>query len=290
MSAHEGGPSGGVDASARPLVGRVAIVTGAARGIGAAVARRLSSGGAAVVAVDVRPEVATLAEGVDAATRTSGADHGGTIVAEVADAASVDAMERVVAGAVERFGGVDLIVANAGVAELSSLGTPASDAVAMFDRMIEGNLRTAYVTVRCALDQLVAAGRADIVLVSTDHVVPRPGATPKTGWMEGYDAAKWGLEGLLRNWSVTLAPHGVRVNAVAMGETDTPMLREFLTDRQVPESTIDRMASGWLTADDIAGVVVALVADPAAERTGTRIGLWPGFPAELPPLSAAATG
>lgn len=266
------------------LDGRVALVTGAARGIGAAIARTLASAGATVVAVDVRPEIATLAQ--DGAETPAG--RTGVIVTEVADAASVDDMDAVVVSAIERFGGVDLVIANAGAAELSSLEMPAADAVAVFDRMLTGNLRSAYVTVRCALPHLITAGRADVVLVSTDHVEPRPGATPKTGWMEGYDAAKWGLEGLLRNWSVTLAPHGVRVNALAMGETDTPMLREFLAERGVPTEKVDRWAGGWLTVDEIAGVLMALLADPRPERTGTRIGLWPGFPAVLPPLSVAA--
>ena len=121
-------------------------------------------------------------------------------------------------------------------------GTPLAAAVETFDRMLTANLRTAYVAVRAAIPHLVAAGRGDVVLVSTDHVVPRPGSVPKAGFMEAYDAAKWALEGLRRNWAVTLGRAGVRVNTVAMGETDTPMLREFLADRGTAPERIDQMS------------------------------------------------
>jgi NAD(P)-dependent dehydrogenase (short-subunit alcohol dehydrogenase family) len=252
--------------SRRGLEGRVVLVTGAAQGIGRAVAEAVSAEGGVAVACDIRPEVRELG-----------------VAAWVADAASVADMERVVANAVEAYGRLDAVVANAGAAELSSAELTASDAAAMFDRMLHANLRTAYVTVRAALPHLATAGRGDIVLVSTDHVCPRPGARPKVGWMEGYDAAKWGLEGLQRNWAATLRSRGIRVNSLAMGETDTPMLRTFLADRGVPPEQIDDMASDWLAAADIAGVVVALLAEDAPDRTGTTIGLWPGFPVQLPP-------
>lgn len=258
----------GVPAS-RPLAGRIVLVTGAARGIGRAVAEAARRHGAEVVACDLRAEVRELGDD-----------------ASVADAGSVIDMERVVADAVARHGRIDVVVANAGSAELSSLDLGLHEAAAMFDRMLHHNLRSAYVTVRAALPHVVAAG-GEIVLVSTDHVCPKPGARPKVGWMEGYDAAKWGLEGLLRNWAATLRGHGVRVNAMAMGETDTPMLREFLTGRGVEAARIDEMATGWLTADDIAGVTIALLTEDEPERTGTTIGLWPGVPAELPPFSVA---
>lgn len=261
MSATSGGTSD------TELTGRVVLVTGAAQGIGRATAQALVDAGAAVVPCDIRPDVAELG------------DH-----AVVADAASEEDMEAVVAATLGAYGRLDAVVAAAGAAELSSAEMSVAAAAAIFDRMLRSNLRTAYVTVRAALPAVMAAGRADIVLVSTDHVCPRPGARPKVGWMEGYDAAKWGLEGLRRNWAATLGPHGVRVNALAMGETDTPMLRDFLRDRDVPAERIDEMAQSWIRPVEIAALTVALLAEDAPARTDTIIGLWPGFPVELPPL------
>jgi 3-oxoacyl-[acyl-carrier protein] reductase len=255
------------DACGHRLEGRVVLVTGAAQGIGRAVAEAVSAEGAVAVACDLRPEVRELGES-----------------AWVADASSVVDMERVVAHAIAAYGRLDAVLAAAGAAEVTSPDAPPAEAAALLDRMVEANLRTAYVTVRAALPHLATAGRGDLVLVSTDHVCPRPGARPKAGWMEEYDAAKWALEGLQRNWAVRLASRGIRVNSLAMGETDTPMLRTFLTDRGVPSEQIDEMAHGWLTAADIATVVVALLAEDVPSRTGTTIGLWPGFPVELPPL------
>lgn len=252
------------------MAGRTALVTGAARGIGRAVALAVARAGASVVAVDLRPEVRELES---SAIRT-----------HVGDAASVDDMGRIVADAEAADRRFDAVVANAGQAAITTIDAPLAEAAETFDRMWAGNARSAYVTVRAVMPHLLASGEADVVLVSTDHVVPRPGSVPKTGPMEAYDAAKWALEGLRRNWAAVLGPRGVRVNAVGMGETDTPMLREFLAGRGLAPDRIDEMSRGWMTADDVAAVVVALLAEPRPGRTDHLIGLWPGFPVELPAL------
>ena len=255
------------------MSGRVALVTGAARGIGRAVAAAVRDAGADVVAVDLRPEVRELASP--------------TVRAHVADASSVDDMARIVREVESSGRRFDAVVANAGQAALTMLDAPLAEAAETFDRMWSGNARSAYVTVRAAMPHLLEAGAADVVLVSTDHVVPRPGSVPKTGPMEAYDAAKWALEGLRRNWAVTLGRHGVRVNSVGMGETDTPMLREFLAGRGVPDERVQEMSKGWMTAEQVAAVVLALLTEARPGRTDAMIGLWPGFPVELPPLAAS---
>jgi NAD(P)-dependent dehydrogenase (short-subunit alcohol dehydrogenase family) len=263
---HDAQPQG----SDTTMHGRVALVTGAARGIGRAVAGAIADAGGEVVALDVRPEVRDL--------------ESPSVTTFLADASSVDDMARVV-GQVEAGGRrIDAVVANAGQAALTLLDAPLAEAADTFDRMWAGNARSAYVTVRAVMPHLLDAGAADVVLVSTDHVVPRPGSVPKTGPMEAYDAAKWALEGLRRNWAVTLGRHGVRVNSIGMGETDTPMLREFLAGRGVPAERIDEMSTGWMTAEQVAAVVLALLTEPRPGRTDAMIGLWPGFPVELPPL------
>jgi NAD(P)-dependent dehydrogenase (short-subunit alcohol dehydrogenase family) len=250
---------------------RTVLVTGAARGIGNAVARLAAGSGAQVVACDVRPEVREL-------------ERAG-VTTYLADAASTADMGRVVDAVAATGRRIDAVVANAGQATMTPRDASLDEAVAVFDRMMEANARTTYVTVLAATPQL-GDGGGDVVIVSTDHVMPRPGSASKAGFMECYDAGKWALEGLRRNWAVTLGRHGVRVNTVAMGETDTPMLREFLTDRGTPAERIEAMARGWMSADEVAGVIVALLADDDPARTDTTIGLWPGQPVELPPLPA----
>ncbi len=266
------------------LAGRVVVVTGAARGIGRAVVEAVIADGGIAIAVD-------LLEGASAfASR-----------AHIADASSPADMAQVIAQTVAEFGHLDAVVANAGLAVPTPPTTPLADAVAAFDAQWQANARAAFVTGRAAIDALVTAavtaeitgaGPSDIILVSTDHVVPNPTTAPKTGWLDGYDAAKWALEGMRRNWASTLRAGGtasgtgsvgagVRVNTIGMGETDTPMLRGFLSGRGVSEAKIDEMATAWMTAESVAAIFVDLLVDRDPQRTDTAIGLWPGQPMEL---------
>ncbi len=255
------------------LEGRTVLVTGAARGIGRSTVELAVRAGATVIALDVRPEVRDL-------------DDRPRVRAVVADAADVHDMQRIVHDLDAEGIEVDSVVTAAGLAEFVTVDTPVGEAAASFARMIEGNLTSCYVAVRALFPHLVRSGRANVVIVSTDHVHVRPGARPKSGFMEGYDAAKWGLEGLRRNWSTVLGRYGGRANIVAMGETDTPMLREFMADRGATDAEMDEraVAEGWLTSDQVGGVIVAMLADDDPRRTDTNVGLWPGFPAVLPPL------
>jgi len=262
------------------LGGRVILVTGAARGIGRDVVTAAVAAGAHVVSCDL-----------DAAVR----DLPG--LAAVVDAADPEGMQHLVARAVDRFGRLDAVVANAGIAVPAPPDMPLSEVVEAFDAQWHAITRAAYVTGRAALAALRRAAvernrPSDLILVSTDHVVPRPGSSPKVGWLDGYDAAKWALEGLRRNWAATQRRSGdfagIRVNTVGMGETDTPMLRGFLAGRGVDPPEIDRLAQGWMTGPDVAEVFMWLLADDDPDRTDTAIGLWPGHERRLdnrlPPL------
>lgn len=268
------------------LAGRRALVTGAARGLGAAFARALAGAGAAVALTDRDAAVAEVADEI--------AGAGGEAWSSVLDVRHPDAVARVVPAAAEALEGLDLVVNNAAVVRITS---PTEDdqekALADFAASCDANLRGPYLVGRAAIPHLVSAGGGDIVNITTDHVsncghpVPHPhDDAPECTWAEQrrplgggpafdvYDATKWGLHGLTHAWARGLAEHGIRVNLFGMGATDTPMYRGFLGDRPLPPGTMDPA--------DVAGVLVDLVAEGPEGRTADDVQLWVGHPVALP--------
>ena len=240
-----------------PLAGQVAVVSGAARGIGAAFVDALRSAGATVVGFDLR-------EGAD-------------VVADAADPAQV---KRFVEDVVATHGTIDIAVANAGRIRLTSPLDDWNKAIEDFDDQIGTNLRGTYLLGR-AVAPIMAAGRGGhIVNVSTDHLLRAPGVRTGGGLhMDAYDASKYGIRGLTEAWALALAPHDIRVNELCMGATDGDMLREFLGARATPE-----LIATWIKPSDLGRVLVDLIAEGPDGRTGTQIGLWVGHPIALPPL------
>jgi len=234
----------------------VAIVSGAARGIGAAMVRALRGAGATVIGFDVNP----------------GAD-------EVADASDADHVRSFVDRVFAAHGRIDVSVANAGCIRLTSPLDPWEQAIDDFDHQIGTNLRGVYLLGRAVAPIMAAGGGGHIVNISTDHLHRAPGVPTGGGpKMDVYDASKYGIRGLTEAWAAALRPHRVRVNELCMGATDGQMLREFLGDRATSD-----LISTWIDPDDIGQVLVDLVAEGPDGRTGEQIGLWVGHPIELPP-------
>jgi 3-oxoacyl-[acyl-carrier protein] reductase len=222
----------------------IAVVTGAAQGLGAAFAAALVDAGYRVITCDIRP-------GCDA----------------VVDVADPEAVKAWVDAVVAEHGRIDVAVANAGVARATGVLDPWDKAVDDFTAVLGVNLGGVFWLGRAVAPVMTAQGGGHIVVVSTDHVTPPPGRRTGGGAnMDVYDAAKWGLRGLVEAWSVALGRHGVHVNALCMGATDTPMLRSFLGDRATPD-----VVAGWITPHQVAAVLVDLV---ASDRTGEHIALW----------------
>ena len=234
----------------------IAIVTGAAQGLGAAFAAALREAGYTVVTCDVKP-------GCDA-------------VVDVADAAAVKAW---IDDIVARHGRIDVAVANAGVARMTTPLDPWEQGLDDFKVLIGTNLAGVFHVGRAVAPVMVAQGRGDIVVISTDHVAPPPGRRTGGGSrMDAYDASKWGLRGLVEAWALSLGKNGVRVNALCMGATDTAMVRGFLGDR-----ITDEIVAEWMRPEEVAQVMMELIGEGADGRTGEHIGLWVGHPVELPP-------
>jgi NAD(P)-dependent dehydrogenase (short-subunit alcohol dehydrogenase family) len=275
------------------LHGRKAIVTGAAQGLGRAFAVALAGSGADVAVCDVQPIVKDVVTELEA--------HGVRAVADTADVSKPDQVAAFVSLAVAELGGLDLVVNNAGVIRVTSPTTDSLDqAVEDFRWMVDVNLGGTYLVGRAAIPHLIAAGAADIVNVTTDHIhtcgypvaldhadaadcpwagAPRP---PLGGpGFDAYDSSKWGIKGLTFTWARALAQHGVRVNAFGMGATNTPMYRSHLGDKPVPPTT--------MAPEQVAAVLVELLAEGPSGRTGDSIELWVGHPCVLPPVGLDGT-
>jgi glucose 1-dehydrogenase len=236
------------------LQAKVAVVTGAARGIGLAIAQRFVKEGARVVLAD-----RLAAEAAAEATRLGPDAH--AVPTDVGDAAEV---RRLVARTVEHFGRLDCMVANAAVqAEIPFLELTEEE----FDRVIQVNLKGTFLCGQTAARHMVESGtRGTIInMSSVNAVVAHP-------VLVHYAASKGGIAMLTKGMAVSLAPHGIRVNGIGPGTVNTPINANFFSmpgmiDRFLMRTPLGRIAE----AEEIASVAVFLASDEASYVTGTTI-------------------
>jgi 3-oxoacyl-[acyl-carrier protein] reductase len=239
-----------------PRGSRVALVTGAGRGLGAGIARALAGEGYAVAVNDL-PD-STGAPEVVAEIRAAG----GTALSAVGDASDFDDVRRMVADVGERLGGIDVFVANASgpqpVIELADLTWPDVEAhLAMF-------VRSPMLITQAVLPSMRASGRGRIVLIGSD-LVER--AVP--GW-SAYAAAKAAMIGLTRTWARELGPYGITVNLVAPGWI--PVERHSESSAEERDAYLADVPVGRFGSPaDVAAVVAFLASDAASFVTGQRI-------------------
>ncbi|MGY1712755.1 SDR family NAD(P)-dependent oxidoreductase [Geodermatophilus sp. SYSU D00758] len=245
------------------LSGKVAVVTGAGRGLGRAYATALAAAGAAVVVNDLDVELAEeVAESIRAA--------GGAAVAEGSPVGSTEAAEAVVATAVGEFGRLDVMVTNAGVLRDRSLLKMADED---FDLVVQTHLRGTFTCARAAAKQFKEQGGGGRLIL-----VGSPAGQRASFGQTGYTASKAGIVGLVRTWAAELQRGGTTVNAVipvalTRMVATIPGLAELVerADRGEPIPA-DVRANGLGTADDVAPLVVFLASDAAAGVTGQAIG------------------
>lgn len=234
------------------LNGRVALVTGAARGMGEATCRRLADEGCKVAAVDV------LAEELERAC----AAMPGEVVPIVADVSKEEDCDRMVAEAVARFGALDLFVNNAGVIgpRLPITELPVEE----FDRVHSVNIRGAFMALRAALRQMQAQGRGGAVVN-----VASVGGLRAQPLSAAYGTSKRALIGLSGTAARENGPHGIRVNTVCPGAVDTPMLAPAMNRTDVPEGAFATQPIGRAgDPSEVAAFTAYLLSDEASFQTG----------------------
>jgi (+)-trans-carveol dehydrogenase len=265
------------------LEGKVAFVTGAARGQGRSHAVRLAQEGADIIAVDIAAQIETVPfpmgtpddlaatiEEVEALDRR--------IIASAVDVRDYDALKATLDAGVARLGGLDIVAANAGIV---SFGRAEELTEQAWRDMIDVNLTGVWHTVKAAIPHLRAADGGAIVITSSGAGLK---GNPN---LAHYVAAKHGLVGLMRTLANELAPDRVRVNTVHPGSVDTPMIQNqatyhlFLPDHDAGEITRNEVAPAfqaasalpvpWMEPVDISNAVLFLASDEARYITGVTL-------------------
>lgn len=236
------------------LQDKVALVTGAASGIGFAIAAAFVAEGAKVLLADVNREKG------EAAAQSLG-EAAVFTVCDVGDKASAMAA---VAAAVARFGRLDILVNNAGIIHPAEFLDLAEED---FDRVLRVNLKGAFLCAQAAARQMVAqaAGGAIINLSSVNAVMAIPNQT-------AYNVSKGGVTQLTRNAALALAPHGIRVNAIGPGSILTDMLAVVMDDEAARARILSRTPMGRCgTVEEIAAIAVFLASPAASYMTGQTL-------------------
>lgn len=252
------------------LEGRVAVVSGAARGLGAAFARALADRGATVLAFDVDPAVKEL-------PGSRPAQAMGRIVSAEADVSLRQDVERIAAQAAD-LSGIDVLVNNAGVWRDTPVDGSWEDAVGDWDYVMDTNFRGVLMLSRACIPHMKHRGDANVFNVSTYYVLPARSDGTNPPNTDLYNASKWALNGFTDAWAGHLAEAGVRVNGLCMGATDTPMLRN-LFGGELPDTLRDVV----MTPEQIAGLMLAVIDEGPGGRSGENIGAWVGVPVALGP-------
>jgi SDR family mycofactocin-dependent oxidoreductase len=273
-------------ASAAPLEGRVALITGAARGQGRAHAVRLAAEGADIIAIDVcgpvsesitypMPTSEDLAETVRQVEAT-----GRKVLAREVDIRDLAAQQQVVADGVEQFGRLDIVVANAGVLSWGRIWEMSEE---QWDTVVDVNLNGTWRTVRAAVPAMIEAGNGgSIVIVSSSAGLK---ATPGNAH---YAASKHGLVALTNALAIEAGEFGIRVNSIHPYSIDTPMIEKdammeifskyptyLHSFAPMPFKPVAREGKPglqeFMTVEEVADVVAWLAGDASATISGSQI-------------------
>jgi len=240
---------------------KVVLVTGGSQGIGEAICKRFAAEGAevAVVASSSLDKARNVVDPI--------ASAGGKAEAYVCDVTSVSAIEALVGAVIKAFGRIDVLVNSAGVFYQTRIGETDE---AMFDRMCDINLKGTFFMCNAVAPHMIERGSGTMINIgSTSGVVGRRDYIV-------YSATKAGVMHMTRALAVALAPHGVNVNAIAPGNTETPMNLHIRTDPEnaaIRKTIAERTPSKRLFADpnEIAGAALFLASADARSMYGATV-------------------
>jgi SDR family mycofactocin-dependent oxidoreductase len=264
------------------LEGKVAFVTGAARGQGRNHAVRMAAEGADVIAIDICAPIASITyphatpEDLQE-TESQIVKAGGRALTRIVDVRDVDAVEDVVRDGVAELGRLDIVIANAGIATTDSFLTCTP---AVWREVVDIDLTGVFLTMRAGVRPMIDQGEGgSVVLVSSMMGLRATGGVP------AYTAAKHGLVGLMRTAAHELAPHRIRVNSIHPGNVRTTMIENdgmfqlFRPDLASPTmedaapgfASLNLMPDPWLEVDDITDAVMWLVSESGRYVTGITL-------------------
>jgi (+)-trans-carveol dehydrogenase len=262
--------------------GKVAFVTGAARGQGRSHAVRLAQEGADVIAVDICKQIdsvpmpmATPDDLAETVRQVEELDR--RIVATLADVRDYPGLKRALDEGVAQLGRLDIVAANAGIA---SFGPAEELSDESWQDMIDVNLTGVWHTCKAAIPHLKAGGHGGSIIITSSAAGLKGYAN-----VSHYVAAKHGVVGLMRTLAQELAPHMIRVNSIHPTQVDTPMImnetafRLFLPDHEHPtvedfrpvSQTMNALPVPWVDAVDISNAVLFLASDEARYITGVPL-------------------
>lgn len=241
----------------RRLEGKVSVITGAGRGLGLAAALAMAREGARIVVADRK---ADLAEGSAEEIRAAG----GEAIAVAMDHTNVDHVNRTVAKAVEAFGGIDILFANAGTGKFHPfLECTKED----WDRIINVNLNGAFYTCQAAARQMARQGRGGKIVITASSA-----AETECDQLVAYAASKAALVMLMKTMASELGPYRINVNAILPGVIETGMTDPMLQDQANRNMLRSQTPLGrWGMASEVADLVVFLSSSEADYITGAEV-------------------
>ena len=230
--------------------GRVALVTGGASGIGKATAKRIAAEGGSVVIADVQDEA-----GAAAVAEIEG--NGGVAAFVHLDVTDEQGWADAVAETVERFGGLDVLVNNAGIGDTEPIEVTTAET---WDKVVAVTQTSVFLGMKAAADALKRSGHGSVVNISSMYGIVGSGVSP------AYHAAKGAVRLLTKTTALGWAQEGVRVNSVHPGYIDTPILGDTDRDMLVGATPMGRLGQ----PEEIAAMITFLASDEASFVTGAE--------------------